>query len=117
MSTEHLCCPTIDAIQRAVAAEFRIPLFELLSERRHRAAARPRQVAVWLCRHLTPHSLSAIGRMFHRDHTTIIQSVGSVTKMMRNDPELSARVWRLVGELAPGLAVDLRRSTLRRVVA
>jgi chromosomal replication initiator protein len=115
MSTEQPCCPSIASIQRAVADEYRIPIHYLIARNRSRPIVRPRQIAMWLCRHVTLASLPEIGRHFDRDHTTVIHAVDSVDKTMRSDRIVAATVWRLVGELAPGLSVELRRSMVRRV--
>src|SRR6185437_16380712 len=65
--------PHIAEIQYAVAERFGVPMMEMVSDRRARRVARPRQVAMYLSRELTPMSLPGIGKHFGgRDHTTIM---------------------------------------------
>jgi len=69
---------TVDRIQRAVCEEFRVTLTDMSSKRRARAIARPRQVAMYLCKKLTKRSLPDIGRRFGgRDHTTVMHAVNA----------------------------------------
>ena len=64
---------SLDNIQRMVADYFKIKISDLLSKRRNRSVARPRQVAMALCKELTDHSLPEIGEAFGgRDHTNLI---------------------------------------------
>lgn len=91
--------PTIRAIQEVVAAYYRLPLIEMWSDRRAREVARPRQVAIYLAKELTPHSLPEIGRRFgDRDHTTVIHAVRQIEKLCLTDAQLNAdvrvlRIW------------------------
>jgi chromosomal replication initiator protein len=63
------------------------------SARLARAVARPRQVAMYLAKHLTQRSLPEIGRKFgNRDHTTVIHAVERVTKLMAEDPAFAEDV-------------------------
>ena len=56
------------------------------SARRARAVARPRQVAMWLCKQLTPRSLPEIGRKFGgRDHTTVMHAVRKIEELRAGD--------------------------------
>jgi chromosomal replication initiator protein len=76
----------IDDIQRKVAEHFNIRLADMASPRRSRAVARPRQVAMYLCKKLTQRSLPEIGRKFGgRDHTTVIHAVRKVEELMGSD--------------------------------
>ena len=77
---------TIDEIQRRVAEHFNIKLAEMTSARRSRVVARPRQVAMYLAKHLTQRSLPEIGRRFGgRDHTTVMHAVKKVEELTRTD--------------------------------
>ncbi|MCA8932334.1 MAG: chromosomal replication initiator protein DnaA, partial [Rhodospirillaceae bacterium] len=77
---------TIDEIQKAVASHFRIKVSDMHSARRARAVARPRQVAMWLCKQLTPRSLPEIGRKFGgRDHTTVMHAVRKIEELSATD--------------------------------
>jgi chromosomal replication initiator protein len=80
---------TIDEIQRRVAEHFNIRLGEMTSERRARAVARPRQIAMYLAKQLTQRSLPEIGRKFGgRDHTTVIHAVRKIEELKHSDPAL-----------------------------
>jgi chromosomal replication initiator protein len=81
---------TIDEIQKRVAEHFNIRLADMHSARRARAVARPRQVAMYLCKQLTPRSLPEIGRKFGgRDHTTVMHAVRKVEELMTSDGALA----------------------------
>jgi chromosomal replication initiator protein len=74
---------TIDNIQRTVAEYYKIKLSELLSKRRSRSIARPRQVAMALAKELTNHSLPEIGDAFGgRDHTTVIHACRKIKELI-----------------------------------
>jgi len=93
--------PSIPDIQSAVADTFGLTVLDLLSRRRARAVSRPRQVAMWLCRHTTLHSLPEIGRAFgDRDHTTVMHAISRVDELMAADPVFAARVRQSMGEVA-----------------
>ena len=67
---------TIHEIQVAVALRCGVTVLDLVSQRQSRAIYRPRQVAMWLARHLTPAAIRAIGRAFgDRDHTTVLHAI------------------------------------------
>ena len=90
----------ISTIQAHVAASFGIGRIDMISERRARAVARPRQVAMYLARHLTGQSLPAIGRAFgKRDHTTILAGVRRVESLLEADADFYAMVLMLRQEL------------------
>lgn len=73
---------TIDKIQRTVAEYFNIKLSEMLSSKRTRALARPRQLAMALAKELTNHSLPEIGDHFGgRDHTTVLYACRRVAEL------------------------------------
>ncbi len=73
---------TIDNIQRTVAEYYKIKLSDLLSKRRSRSIARPRQVAMALARDLTNRSLPEIGEAFGgRDHTTVLHACRKVKEL------------------------------------
>jgi chromosomal replication initiator protein len=91
---------TIDEIQRKVSDHFRIRHSEMLSARRARAVARPRQIAMYLAKQLTPRSLPDIGKRFGgRDHTTVIHAVRQIERLRRADAELDADVRLLLRQL------------------
>ncbi|RYG71161.1 chromosomal replication initiator protein DnaA, partial [bacterium] len=91
---------TIDEIQRRVCDHYRIRQAEMSSARRAREVARPRQVAMYLAKQLTPRSLPEIGRRFGgRDHTTVIHAVKQIEKLRAADAELDADVRLLIRQL------------------
>ncbi len=80
---------TVDKIQNTVSNYFNISLTEMLSQRRSRPLARPRQIAMFLAKKLTTRSLPEIGRRFaNRDHTTVIHAVKTITKLSEKDEEM-----------------------------
>ena len=84
---------TIDEIQRAVCAHYKLDKSEMASKRRVRAIARPRQVAMYLAKELTPRSYPEIGRRFGgRDHSTVIHAVRTVEALRVSDSELDAEI-------------------------
>jgi len=83
----------VDDIQKKVAAHYNLRVADLLSPRRARPVARPRQVAMYLAKAMTSHSLPDIGRKFGgRDHTTIIHGVRKIEELMAGDPDLARDV-------------------------
>lgn len=65
--------PTVSEVMSAVSRHYKLPQIEMVSQRRAREVARPRQVAMYLSKRLTPLSLPNIGKIFgNRDHTTVI---------------------------------------------
>ena len=84
---------TVDKIQNVVSNYFNISLNEMLSQRRSRPLARPRQVAMYLAKKLTTRSLPEIGRRFaNRDHTTVIHAVKTVTRLSEQDEEMKKNI-------------------------
>jgi chromosomal replication initiator protein len=84
---------TVAEIQREVADWFGLPVEEMTSARRFRAVARPRQVAMFLSKELTPKSLPDIGQRFGgRDHTTVIHAIKQVEKLCSVDAEVEQDV-------------------------
>ena len=81
---------SIEEIQRKVAEHYNVRLSDLIGPKRLRTIARPRQVAMYLSKHLTPRSLPEIGRRFGgRDHTTIMHGVRKIEELMTTDSQLS----------------------------
>lgn len=94
--------PSIERIKALVADEFGVPLIEMVSARRHREVARPRQVAMNMACRFTLHSLPAIGRRFGgRDHTTVIGARRRIEELRAADPAFDARVRRIEQRLEP----------------
>jgi chromosomal replication initiator protein len=84
---------TVDKIQNTVSNFFSIPLAEMLSQRRSRPLARPRQIAMFLAKKMTTRSLPEIGRRFaNRDHTTVIHAVKTITRISEKDDEMKKNI-------------------------
>ncbi len=91
---------SIQEIQTKVAEHYRIRLAEMTSARRAREVARPRQVAMYLSKQLTPRSLPEIGRKVGgRDHTTVSHAVRQIEKLRAQDAELDADIRLLTRQL------------------
>ena len=84
---------TVDKIQNIVSNYFNIALSDMLSQRRSRPLARPRQIAMYLAKKMTTRSLPEIGRRFaNRDHTTVIHAVKTITRLVEQDDEMKKNV-------------------------
>jgi chromosomal replication initiator protein len=91
---------TIDEIQRTVCEYYRLDRNEMSSKRRARAVARPRQVAMYLAKVMTPRSYPEIGRKFGgRDHSTVIHAVKLVEHLRGEDSEMDNDVRMLLRQL------------------
>ncbi len=91
---------TIDEIQRTVCEYYRLDRNEMSSKRRARAVARPRQVAMYLAKVMTPRSYPEIGRKFGgRDHSTVIHAVKLVEQLRGEDSEMDNDVRMLLRQL------------------
>ena len=96
---------TVDKIQAIVSNFYNIPLNEMLSQRRSRPLARPRQVAMYLAK-MTTRSLPEIGRRFaNRDHTTVIHAVKTITKLSEKDEEMKKNINQIKNILL-GIKID-----------
>ncbi|HEY8994885.1 MAG TPA: chromosomal replication initiator protein DnaA [Lacunisphaera sp.] len=83
----------IEGIQKRVADHYQIRHSDMTSKRRPNAIAFPRQIAMYLCRQLTRHSLQEIGEAFGgRDHGTVIHAVKTVENMMEQDDSVKGSV-------------------------
>ncbi len=80
---------SVDNIQRTVAEYYKIKISDLLSKRRSRSVARPRQVAMALSKELTNHSLPEIGDAFGgRDHTTVLHACRKIAELRESDADI-----------------------------
>ena len=87
---------SIDKIQNVTSNFFSISLSDMLSPRRSRPLARPRQVAMYMAKKLTTRSLPEIGRKFaNRDHTTVIHAVKTIEKLSENNDEMRKNIEEL----------------------
>ena len=83
----------IETIQNIVAAHFNLNIQEMLSPRRSRSLARPRQIAMYLAKQHTTNSLPDIGRKFsNRDHTTVIHAVKKIEELVKKDNEIKQNI-------------------------
>ena len=79
----------IEDIQKLVASHYSVSRADILSSRRTAAVVKPRQVAMFLAKMLTPRSLPEIGRRFGgRDHTTVLHAVRKIEALLQNDRTL-----------------------------
>ena len=77
---------TIENIQKTVVNYYKIKMADLISKRRNRSIARPRQVAMALAKELTTRSLPEIGDAFGgRDHTTVLHACRKVKELIDSD--------------------------------
>ena len=83
----------VESIQNLVASHFNLNIKEMLSSRRSRSLARPRQIAMYLAKQHTTNSLPDIGRKFsNRDHTTVIHAVKKIDELIKKDNEIRQSV-------------------------
>jgi chromosomal replication initiator protein len=95
--------PTVDRIQQAIAAALDLPIHDLSSAKRSRQVVYARQLAMYLCRELTPLSLPAIGQRFGgRDHSTVLHAHRQIRTKIFSDQVTRQLVEKLTGELRPG---------------
>ena len=81
---------SLESIQKTVADYYKIKVAEMYSKKRTRAIARPRQVAMWLAKELTPESYPAIGDAFGgRDHTTVLHAYRTISELRLGNPTLN----------------------------
>jgi chromosomal replication initiator protein len=92
---------TIDNIQRVVADYYKLKMSDMLSKRRSRSVARPRQVAMSIAKELTSHSLPEIGESFGgRDHTTVLHACRKVKELEGMDREVQRDLKNLYRSLS-----------------
>ncbi len=81
---------SIEEIQRKVSEHYNIRLSDMVGPKRLRSYARPRQVAMFLCKKMTSRSLPEIGRRFGgRDHTTVMHGVKRIEELKQNDAQIA----------------------------
>ncbi len=92
---------TVENIQKTVADYYKVRLADLLSKRRSRSVARPRQVAMALAKELTTHSLPEIGDAFGgRDHTTVMHACKRIRELRESEPRIQEDFTALLRTLA-----------------
>jgi len=86
----HQKLVTIESIQKTVAEYFKLRITDMLSKKRTRSIARPRQIAMALAKELTSHSLPEIGDAFGgRDHTTVLHACRKIAELKETDPRVA----------------------------
>jgi chromosomal replication initiator protein len=91
---------SLDNIQRTVADYYKIKVADLLSKRRNRSVARPRQVAMALAKELTSHSLPEIGDAFGgRDHSTVLHACRKIKELRESSPDIGEDCQNLIRTL------------------
>ena len=91
---------TIESIQKMVAEQFGLRLVEIKAKNNSRAIVYPRQIAMYLAKHLTEASLPEIGRQFGgKHHTTVLHSVEKIEELRKNDKDLNRLVNKLTEQL------------------
>src|SRR6476619_3131261 len=91
---------TIESIQKAVAEQFGLRLIEIKAKNNSRAIVYPRQIAMYLAKHLTEASLPEIGRQFGgKHHTTVLHSVEKIEKTRATDKDLNRLVNKMTEQL------------------
>jgi len=95
MSEEPIAlhCPRMSEIISTVCDHYGLDRLDLLSERRSRVVARPRQIAMWLGRKMTVRSLPEIARHLRRgDHTTVMHGIRIIDGLIGKDNDLAADI-------------------------
>ena len=93
---------TIETIQKTVAEHYGIQMNEILSKKRHKQVVMPRQVAMYLCRHLTEASYPQIGDQFGgKDHSTVLHAYDKVNKEIEENNELYLTIQELCKKINP----------------
>jgi chromosomal replication initiator protein len=92
---------TIEAVQKAVAAHFSVRIADLKGPRRHKGIARPRMIAMYLCRQLTSASFPELGLRFGgKDHSTVISACKRIEALQSEEPEVGAALSAIRAQLA-----------------
>ena len=86
-------------IIQAVADFYRLTLKDLRSTRRDRAIVRPRQLAMYLTKQLTPMALPDIAKFYERDHTTVMHAVKTIEEYLKRDKQLAREKDMLIEQL------------------
>jgi chromosomal replication initiator protein len=91
---------TIESIQKAVAEQFGLRLVEIKAKNNSRAIVYPRQIAMYLAKHMTEASLPEIGRQFGgKHHTTVLHSVEKIDELRKSDKDLNRLLNKLTEQL------------------
>jgi len=97
---------TIEMIQKEVCKYYEINLTEMLSKKRNKQLVYPRQVAMYICRHLLDASYPIIGDQFGgRDHTTVMHACEKIGRDMKDNPTLMQTMRNLYQQIGPDLTI------------
>jgi chromosomal replication initiator protein len=92
---------SVDNIQRTVAEYYKIKMADMISKRRNRSVARPRQMAMCLSKELTNHSLPEIGSYYGgRDHTTVLHACRTIGDLRKSDTDIEEDYQNLMRSLS-----------------
>jgi chromosomal replication initiator protein len=92
---------SVDNIQRTVAEYYKIKMADMISKRRNRSVARPRQMAMCISKELTNHSLPEIGSYYGgRDHTTVLHACRTITDLRQSDSDIEEDYQNLMRSLS-----------------
>ena len=92
---------SVDNIQRTVAEYYKIKMTDMISKRRNRSIARPRQIAMCLSKELTNHSLPEIGTMYgDRDHTTVMHACKTINELRKSSSDIHEDYQNLLRSLS-----------------
>jgi hypothetical protein len=92
--------PRVHSIQKVVAFAYNVTVLDMLSPRRTWNVVRPRHVAMYLCRTMTPHTLPEIGRRFgDRDHTSVLHAFRRISDLIARKPDQAEFIEELKAKL------------------
>lgn len=97
--TQRTTVITLELIQKLISSYFQIKTEDLISKKRTKEIAFPRQIAMYLCREMTDSSLPQIGECFGRDHTTVIHACRTISEARQKDAKLNASINELIQRL------------------
>jgi chromosomal replication initiator protein len=83
---------TIELIQEVVGRHYQVDIERMKSRSKRREIYLPRQVAMFLCRKLTNESLEAIGKAFNKKHASVIYSIATMERKVRDDPRIGRQI-------------------------
>jgi hypothetical protein len=93
--------PEIYTVVEVVCQKYKVSMRDILSDRRTAWVIWPRHVAMYLCRELTPLSYPVLGRMFRRDHTTLIHAYQKIERRIAADHAFAADIDELARMIEP----------------
>lgn len=86
---------TVEAIKRVVCLHYGVSHTDMISPIRARKVQQPRMIAMYLAHELTTHGFPALGRFFHRDHTSVMHSVNKMRGLVKSGHPLASHVLNL----------------------